>query len=141
MALKLSVVTPESDVLSVEADEVMVPGASGEIGLLPGHVELISALKPGTLTAIRGGKRTYYVVNSGFVELSHDQVSVLTDTCEDATQVDVKRAETALIGALERLKTLGPTDPGFGESERRAAIARARLEGASRAGATVAIPG
>jgi F-type H+-transporting ATPase subunit epsilon len=56
--LKLAIVTPDAEALNVEADEVAAPGEAGELGILPSHVPLISALRPSVLTVIRGGKRT-----------------------------------------------------------------------------------
>jgi F-type H+-transporting ATPase subunit epsilon len=132
--LELHVVTPTSAPLNVECDEVIVPGVNGEIGLLPGHVPLITALRPGVLITIRSGQRALYVVSSGFAEIDQDKVSILTDSLENASEVDLDRARRALQSAEEKLKTLGPEDPGYAEAQRRAARASARIEGAARTG-------
>src|SRR5918996_386856 len=99
MALKLAIVTPEKEALAIECDEVIAPGVNGEIGLLPGHVPLITALRPGVLTVIKGGRKLYYAVSSGFAEVDQDQVTVLTASCEPATEIDVERARKALSDA------------------------------------------
>lgn len=132
MALTLSVVTPTAEALSMTVDEVVVPGTLGEIGLLPGHVPLISALRPGTMTIVRDGKRSQSVVSTGFVEIDQDKVTVLTESYEPATSIDVERARKALGEAEERLRTLSADEPGYVEARRRAERAQARIDGAAR---------
>jgi F-type H+-transporting ATPase subunit epsilon len=132
MALKLAIVTPEAEVLAIEADEVVVPGANGEVGFLPGHVPLITALQPGVLTVIRANKKTYYATSTGFAEIEGPQVTVLTDSCEEAAQVDVARAKKALQDAEDKLKTLSPEEPSWVEQKRRADRAAARINAAER---------
>lgn len=133
MALTLSVVTPVAEAASLTVDEVVVPGATGELGLLPGHVPLISALEPGTMTLVKDGKRTLSVVSYGFVEIDQDKVTVLTDSYEPVGQIDVERAKKALAQAEEKLKTLASDGPGYVEARRRAKRAQARLDGAALA--------
>jgi F-type H+-transporting ATPase subunit epsilon len=131
MPLTLTVVTPTSEAASMTVDEVVVPGSVGELGLLPGHVPLISALKPGVMTMIKDGRRSYAVVSTGFVEIDNDVVTVLTESFEQPSQIDVERARKALADAEEKLKTLGSDEPGYVEARRRAQRAQARIDGAS----------
>ncbi len=132
MPLTLSVVTPTSEAASLVVDEVVVPGAMGELGLLPGHVPLISSLKPGTMTIVKDGKKTLAVVSFGFVEIDQDKVTVLTDSYEPVGQIDVERAKKALAAAEQKLLTLGAEEPGYVEARRSADRAQARIEGAQR---------
>src|SRR5262245_10637304 len=107
MKIKLAIVTPEKDVLDIECDQVVAPGVNGEIGLLPGHVALITALRPGVLTVVNGGRKNYYAVSSGFAEVDNDKVTVLTAACEPASAIDVERARKALSDAEGKLEKLG----------------------------------
>jgi F-type H+-transporting ATPase subunit epsilon len=132
MGLQLSVVTPSAEVLKSEVDEVIVPGLKGEIGMLPGHVPLVSALKPGVLVILQGGKKKFYAVSSGFTEIDADQVTILTDTCEPAEGIDGERAKRALVSAQTELEGLGPEDPGYGKTRRRVERALSRLDAVSR---------
>jgi F-type H+-transporting ATPase subunit epsilon len=91
--LKLEIVTPERKVVDAEVDSVTVPTASGEAGILPAHVPLISALKPGVLAYHVQGEVEKLAVSTGFVEVSHDLVSVLTDFAETADDVDPAAAK------------------------------------------------
>jgi len=131
-ALELVVVTPTAEALTLTVEEVVVPGALGELGFLPGHVPLISALKPGVMSYTKDLRKTMAVVSSGFVEIENDKVTVLTDSYEPIHSIDVERARKALAEAEERLKALGPEDPGYVEARRRADRAQARIDGAAR---------
>src|SRR5437016_3669304 len=115
MALKLTIVTPDAEVLAIEADEVVVPGSNGEVGFLPGHTPLITALHPGVLTVAFGGKKAFYATSTGFAEIEGTQVTVLTDACEEAGTIDAGRARKALQEAEEKLKTLSPDEPSWVE--------------------------
>ena len=90
--LKLEIVTPERRVVDIETESVTVPTASGEAGILTNHAPLISALKPGVLTYSAKGASEKLAISSGFVEVSNNQVSVLTDVAESADEVDSDQA-------------------------------------------------
>src|SRR5688572_26526378 len=93
--LKLEIVTPEKRVVDETVDSVTVPTLSGEAGILPNHAPLTSALKPGILSFTNKGSIERLAVAGGFVEVSADKVSVLTDVAENAAEIDVEavRAE------------------------------------------------
>jgi F-type H+-transporting ATPase subunit epsilon len=102
--LKLEIVTPERKVVETEADSVTVPTASGDIGLLPNHAPLISAIKPGILAYTRGGTTTQIAIAGGFVEVNRDKVSVLADAAETADEINaaaVKSSREELEKSLE----------------------------------------
>ena len=80
--IQLEVVTPERRVLAEAVDSVNVPGANGELGILPGHTPLISQLQTGTLTYVQDGKSSSLHVTGGFVEVHDDHVSVLAEGTE-----------------------------------------------------------
>ncbi len=106
--LKLEIVTPESRVVDAEVDSVTVPTASGEVGILPSHAPLISAVRPGVLSYVIKGASDKLAVSSGFVEVTGNKVAILVDAAESATQVDLEKAkadrqeaEKALSGASQ----------------------------------------
>ena len=94
-ALQLSVMTAERTVFSGEADVVIVPGADGELGILPSHTPLVSALSPGELRIREGGQEEALALSGGFLEVKDNQVSILADTAERADEIDEARAEAA----------------------------------------------
>lgn len=101
--LKLEIVTPEKKVVETEAEAVTLPTASGEAGILPSHAPLVSALKPGVLAYTNRGTTERIAVAGGFVEVSSDRVSVLTDAAETAAEIDAGAARTELEAAQRSL--------------------------------------
>lgn len=92
--LKLEIVTPEKRVVDETVDSVTVPTLTGEAGILPNHAPLISALKPGILSFTNKGTTERLAVAGGFVEVSSDRVSVLTDSAETSADIDVDAARS-----------------------------------------------
>jgi F-type H+-transporting ATPase subunit epsilon len=90
--LKLDVITPERPLISEEVDAVTVPGAGGELGILPGHTPLISQLRTGVLSYTQGGATRRLLVSGGFVEVNAERVSVLADMAEYPEEVDAAGA-------------------------------------------------
>ena len=101
--LKLEIVTPERRVLDETVESVTVPTASGEVGILTAHSPIVSALKPGILTYTVKGTAERLVVTGGFVEVSGDQVSVLTDTAETAAEIDANAVRAERDAAQKEL--------------------------------------
>ena len=106
MPLQLDIVTPEKRVLSESVDMVVLPGSEGELGILPSHVPLVTALKPGELMYSIGGKQNFFAVGTGFVEVNGSGVSVLTDMAMDESDIDEKVVEEALHRAQTQLQTI-----------------------------------
>ena len=106
MALTLDIVTPERRVLSVTCDEVRAPGVQGGFGIRLNHEPFMTALEPGRLTYVEGGREHHFAVGGGFLQVSDNRVIVLADTAEAAGDIDVERARRAFQEAQERvLKT------------------------------------
>jgi F-type H+-transporting ATPase subunit epsilon len=90
--LKLEIVTPERKVFDDSVDSVTVPTASGEAGILPNHAPLVSALKPGILSYSNKGIVDKLAVSGGFVEVSSNKVSILTDSAQAPGEIDAAAA-------------------------------------------------
>jgi F-type H+-transporting ATPase subunit epsilon len=133
-SILLEVATPERLILKEQVSEVEVPGAEGEMGILPEHAALVSELGAGPLRYFPGGDRPHYLfVSGGFVEVRDNTVRVLADTAENADAIDVKRAQDALQRANERL--LNPTgDVDIARALNALKRAQARLAAAKLAG-------
>jgi F-type H+-transporting ATPase subunit epsilon len=127
MALTLDIVTPERRVLSVTCDEVRAPGALGGFGIRRGHTSFMSALEPGRLTYVEGGREHHYAVGGGFLQVADDKVMVLADTAEAAADIDVDRAQRALAEARENLKKLTVDNRNYAEEAARVRRAAARI--------------
>jgi F-type H+-transporting ATPase subunit epsilon len=107
MAMHLEIVTPEQKIFSGTVSNVLLPGADGELGVLPGHSALVTALQPGELRYEANGQTTTIAVGSGFAEVTQERINVLTDMALGEEQIDEGKAEAAIERAKEQLANLG----------------------------------
>ncbi|SIT87476.1 ATP synthase F1 subcomplex epsilon subunit [Yoonia rosea] len=77
--LQFDLVSPERRLASVEATEVRIPGADGDLTAMANHAPTITTLRPGVLTVVHGGGSDTYVVSGGFAEITATGVSVLAE--------------------------------------------------------------
>jgi len=131
--LRLEVVTPSRRVLESRASAVRVPGALGELGVLPGHTPLLTSLGTGEVSWIDGDKTGHLVVQGGFAEIQPDAVTVLAAIAETIEEIDVESARTTLAEAQEKLKTVGADD--FDEIDSQVRLAETRISAAAGGGA------
>jgi F-type H+-transporting ATPase subunit epsilon len=129
--LNLEVLTPERLVLREQVDEVVAPGLTGEMGILPDHTPLISQLKTGVLSYRQGSQNRRVHVSGGFIEVASDNVSVLSDVAEKPEEIDVERAQRAKERAERRLAARGE-DIDFDRAELKLQRALTRLQVGSR---------
>ncbi len=102
--MKLEIVTPEKKVYSDDVDQVSLPTPNGQLTILPHHLPVITQVRPGELKVKKGEKVTYLVTGEGFVEITGNSVSVMTDLAEWSEEIDEKAAEEARKRAEEALK-------------------------------------
>jgi len=102
--LKLEIVTPEAKIFSEDVEMVFVPGVEGELGILPKHIPLMTMIKPGELRVSSKGQDTFMAVGEGFVEVTGESVTVLTDMAVEEKAIDETAAEEAVKRAQEALK-------------------------------------
>lgn len=109
--LFIEVVTPERAVFAGEVEEIVLPGSEGQMGILPGHLPLLSSLGIGEMI-VRGYKGSgesserRFLVDGGFVEVLPNKVSVMTESCDGFDQIDVAAARTAIEEAEKALLSL-----------------------------------
>ncbi|HSO72263.1 MAG TPA: F0F1 ATP synthase subunit epsilon [Thermodesulfobacteriota bacterium] len=101
--LQLEVVTPDRLVLSEPVDIVMAIGSLGEFGILPNHVPFLTTLMAGELRYRKDNQLNHMVVTGGFVEVSHNKVTVLAEAAESAREIDLDRAKRAKERAEKRM--------------------------------------
>ena len=94
--LRLEIVTPEATAYSEDVEMVTLPGSEGELGVYPNHVPLLTMLRPGELRVRKDGREIALAVGEGFVEITGDAVSVLTDMALESERIDESAAEKAL---------------------------------------------
>ena len=130
--LTLSIVTPERELVRVQADEVELPGTEGYFGVLPGHTPLLATLTVGRLTYRVGQERHVLAIATGLAEVLPDRVTVLSQIAELPEDIDVSRAEEARKRAEARLGTKGE-DLDYERARNALDKAILRLQVASRA--------
>jgi F-type H+-transporting ATPase subunit epsilon len=133
---ELTIVTPQGTAYNGSAESVLLPGTEGDFGVLPSHERLLTPLRVGGVEIRVDGETHYAAIADGFAEVTGEQVVVLVESCECATDLDVARAELARDRAEQDLATLGEDPDAKRIAEYEAALARARnrLAVAQRAG-------
>jgi len=127
---RLEVVTPQARVYSQDIRFVVLPGAEGELGILPEHAPLVSALKTGVVRAQHEGNTLKITVSGGFAEVRNSKVTVLANAAEREDQIDVERAKAAKERAEMRLAAKAPDiDLDRAEAALKRAINRLRTKG------------
>jgi F-type H+-transporting ATPase subunit epsilon len=104
MAMHLRIVTPEASIYDDQVDDVLLPGVEGEMGILSNHSALMTQIKPGELRIKKGGQVIPLAVGDGFVEVTGDSVSVLTDLAVKESDIDEQKVQEAVRRAEEALR-------------------------------------
>ena len=130
--LTLSIVTPDRELVRVQADEVELPGTEGYFGVLPGHTPMLATLTVGRLTYRVGQETRVLAISVGLAEVLPDAVTVLSQIAELAEDIDLPRAEAARKRAAERLSTK-TTDLDYERARVALDKAALRVQVASRA--------
>jgi len=123
MSILVDIVTPERQLLSTQADMVTLPGIDGQLGILGGHVPLLTTLDIGEIVLHKGSETVFIAVGGGVVEVRPDKVTVMADTAEPAEEIDLDRAEAARERARTSLSEAGPQrDPSALAALRRSSL-------------------
>jgi F-type H+-transporting ATPase subunit epsilon len=100
---QLEIVTPEKMVVKTPAQEAQIPGKDGYLGILPGHAPLITELGVGEIKFYADGAEEHLAVAWGFAEVLPDKVTILAESAERPSEIDVERARKAKERAEQRL--------------------------------------
>jgi F-type H+-transporting ATPase subunit epsilon len=127
---QLEIVTPEKKVVETTAEEVQIPGKNGYLGILPGHAPLITELSVGEITFRENSTEQKLAVAWGFAEILPNKVTILAETAERPSEIDVERARGAKERAEQRLSS-GDTSVDVDRALDALHRAQARLDVAS----------
>ena len=129
MAFELVVVTPEGEAFSGEVEQVVLPGVSGEFGVLENHERFLTPLVLGPMHILRGAGSEWAAITDGFAEVDGSRVVVLVDSCALASHIDPDAVRTRHAEASDALASLPGSDETASERERLSTvIARSELE-------------
>jgi F-type H+-transporting ATPase subunit epsilon len=105
MTLTLRVLAPDQSVFDGSADEVILPCTTGQMGILPGHITLLTALDTGVMRLRAGGEWTTIALLGGFAEVEADDVTVLVNGAELGSRIDASAAQMAFETARQAVQT------------------------------------
>ena len=122
--LYVDIVSPTGSVFTGEVERVRAPGVEGAFEILHNHAPMIAAIELGPLyVTLTSGDRVAFATSGGFVEVLNNTVTVLAETAEPASEIDIERAKASEARALERMNTGDEAD----KRKARLALERARL--------------
>lgn len=124
MSLTLEIVTPEARVYSDTVDNVVIPTLEGEIGVLPGHLPLLSQVTDGELRVAKGSNTETLVIGDGFVQVQGDKVSVLAEHAIEENSIDEDAVEKAMQRAQTELQDAKNSKIDPAEIERLESVVR-----------------
>jgi F-type H+-transporting ATPase subunit epsilon len=110
MTIRCEIVSQDRTVFQGDVDIVVLPGAVGEMGILPHHAPVLAVLKYGVIKIRKDGKEELFTVAGGMAEVQPDIVTVLADAAENVEEIDITRAQAAKKRAEDALAKLKPED-------------------------------
>ncbi len=102
--LKLEIVTPEGTAFSEDVEMVTLEGVEGQMGIYPQHTRLMTALAPGEMIVVKGGRQSFIANGIGVVVVTGNRVEILTDLAVASDKLDEVKAEEARQRAAARLQ-------------------------------------
>ena len=111
MPIRCEIVSQDRTVFQGDVDMVVLPGAGGEMGVLPHHAPVLTTLKYGVVKVRHAGKEEFFAVAGGVAEVQPDIVTVLADAAENVEDIDIARAQFAKKRAEESLAKGLAKDP------------------------------
>jgi F-type H+-transporting ATPase subunit epsilon len=111
MPLTLEIVTPDARVYTDTIDSVVIPTVEGEVGILPGHIPLLTQVEDGELRVTKGTETLLLAVSGGFAEVEGDRVHVLAEHAISEEKIDEKAVEEALKRAEAQISEAKNLDP------------------------------
>ena len=127
-AVQFELVSPEKLLFSEEVEMVVVPGAEGDFGVLPGHTPVISAVRPGVIYIFEGGSvKTRIFVAGGFAEVTAERCTVLSEEAVPLDDIDREQVEKDLQIANGNIADAGDNTTERALAEQRAESAHAKL--------------
>ena len=103
MTLTLRVIAPDQSVFDDTADEIILPSTTGLLGVLPGHISMVTAIDFGVLRVFKNGNWNSIALTGGFAEVESNEVTVLVNKAEMGKNIDSAKAEAELEQAKNQL--------------------------------------
>ena len=126
--IQCNIVSAEKEIFSENVTMVVSTGSLGELGITPGHSQLLTGIKPGPVKIVKeNGEEEVFFLSGGFIEVQPDVVTLLSDVAIRAEDIDEEQAEKAREAA-EKIKENADSDLDFSRARAELAEAAARLQ-------------
>ena len=135
MSLTLRVLAPDHNVFDGSADEVILPSTTGQLGILPGHISLLTAIDVGVLRVRANGAWNSIALMGGFAEVDADEVTVLVNNAELGSAIDANAAEAEFQQATTTVAGMEgqSSSPEKLKAQQQLNMARARMQASKSA--------
>jgi F-type H+-transporting ATPase subunit epsilon len=135
-SLTLRVLATDQNVFDGSADEVILPSTTGQLGILPGHISLLTAIDVGVLRVRTNSGWSSIALMGGFAEVDADEVTVLVNGAELGSSIDGNTAETEFQSASSTVAGMEgkPSSPEKLKAQQQLNVARARMQASKVAG-------
>jgi F-type H+-transporting ATPase subunit epsilon len=126
--VEFELVSPEKHLLTRAVDMVVVPGAEGDMGVLPRHSPTITTVRPGTIVVYEGGAVSDRIfIAGGFAEVSDNRCTVLAEEAMPIEDIDKAAAQQSLADAREDISS-ADSDAARKSAETAVAVAEAKIQ-------------
>ncbi|AII46040.1 MAG: F0F1 ATP synthase subunit epsilon [Synechococcus sp. BS301-5m-G54] len=135
-SLTLRVLATDQNVFDGSADEVILPSTTGQLGILPGHISLLTAIDVGVLRVRTNSGWSSIALMGGFAEVDADEVTVLVNGAELGSNIDGNSAEAEFQSASSAVAGMEgkPASPEKLKAQQQLNVARARMQASKVAG-------
>jgi F-type H+-transporting ATPase subunit epsilon len=127
MTIRCEIVSQDRTVFQGDVDMVILPGAAGEMGILPHHAPVLTMLKYGVIRIRQQGKEELFAVAGGMAEVQPEVVTILADAAENVQDIDITRAQAARKRAEDALANIKPDEQQDTYLRMEAALRRSNL--------------
>jgi F-type H+-transporting ATPase subunit epsilon len=127
MTIRCEIVSQDRTVFQGDVDIVVLPGAAGEMGILPHHAPVLTTLKYGVIKVRRNNKEELFAVAGGVAEVQPSIITILADAAENIEEIDIVRAKAAKKRAEDALANLSPEEDRDSYLVMEAALRRSNL--------------
>jgi F-type H+-transporting ATPase subunit epsilon len=129
MTLKIRVIAPDRTVWNAEAEEVILPSSTGQLGILTGHIPLLTALDIGVMRVRVEKDWIPIVLLGGFAEVENNIITILVNGAEEGSDINIEKAQTSLEEATSMLAEAATNKEKI-EATQQIRKARARVQAA-----------
>ena len=126
MTLTLRVLAPDQSVFDDTADEIILPSTTGLLGVLPGHISMVTAIDFGVLRVLKNGNWDSIALTGGFAEVESNEVTVLVNNAEMGKNIDSSKAEAELEQAKNKLSQTQEKDTSTEKIKAQEALNKAK---------------